>query len=153
MGNTRSLLCLFSLRDVLQLCFREKQINKPRPFFASCEGKTFKDGEYLPFTFDAEDFIAARKKFRKSEIRSQDKDKNPIPANKKWSGRNFTHDFVFGDVKEEEAHIMELPWYYDISSWDKLKKWLNSDNSLDKPKEVILSYSEWNPIGVDNEQK
>ena len=130
-----------------------RQINKPRPFFASHEGKTFKDGEYLPFTFDAEDFIAARKKFRKSEVKSQDKDKKSIPAGEKWSGRSFTHDFVFSDIKEKEAHVMELSWYYDISGWDKLKKWLNSDNSLDKPKEIILSYSEWNPIGVDNEQE
>ena len=32
-----------------------------------------------------------------------------------------------------------------------LKKWLGSDYCLDKPPQSILSYHEWNPIGVDNE--
>tara|TARA_R110000824_G_scaffold11622_14_gene50983 strand:+ start:6452 stop:7333 length:882 start_codon:yes stop_codon:yes gene_type:complete len=132
---------------------QRKFINKSRPFCVSYEGKTFKDGLFLPFTFDAEDFIAARKNFRKSEARGSDKNQVPLSPDKSWTGRYFTHDFVFSGVKEEEATIVPLPWYYDISSWDGLKKWLISDYSLDKPKEIILSYHEWNPIGVDNEKK
>lgn len=63
----------------------------------------------------------------------------------------FEHGYVFDQVEEEGANVLEIPWYYDVSSWEGLKKWLVSDYSLDKPKEFILSYHEWNPIGVDNE--
>jgi len=46
---------------------------------------------------------------------------------------------------------MNVPWYYDISSWEGLKKWLSSDFKLDKPRATMLSYNEWNPIGVNND--
>ena len=47
--------------------------------------------------------------------------------------------------------MIDIPWYYDISSWDGLKTWLASENKLDKPKGIILSYNEWNPLGIDPE--
>jgi hypothetical protein len=128
-----------------------KFINKPTPFFVSYEGKTFKDGLFLPFTFDAADFIIARKKVREEEVGGWDSERNRVKSDEAWSGRYFTHDFVFSDVRSQEANFVEAPWYYDISSWEGLKKWLASEILLDKPKEIILSYHEWNPIGVDNE--
>jgi len=122
-----------------------------RPFYASYEGKTFKDGLFLPFTFTPEDFLVARKKVRSTETRSVDAERNKLSAEAQFSGRYFTHDFVFSDVNIQDPQVLEVPWYFDISSWGGLKKWLGSDYSLDKPPQSILSYHEWNPIGVDNE--
>jgi hypothetical protein len=123
------------------------------PFYVSYQGETFKDGLYLPFTFTPEDFLVARKKVRTNETRSVDAQRNKVPLENRWTGTAFLHDFVFQEVNDTNANTVAASWYYDIGSWKGLKKWLGSDYSLDKPAEVILSYHEWNPIGVDNEKK
>ena len=115
------------------------------------EGKNFKDGYYLPFTFDAEDFINCRRHFRASEKRAYADFKEPLPPEERYTGRFFKHDFVFEQVKTEDSVEVEVPWYEDISTWEKLKKWLSSENKLDKPAEFLLSYNEWNPIGEELE--
>ena len=118
-------------------------------FYVSYEGKNFKDGLWLPFTFMTEDFVDCRRFFRKNETKGHNSDGERLKAADRWSGRFFTHDYVFNGVRTDNATSCEVPWYYDVSSWEGLKTWLGSENKLDKPKEVILSYNEWNPLGVD----
>jgi len=125
------------------------KISSNNPFCVSHEGKNFKDGLYLPFTFTPEDFLICRRKFRKNEAKGYDADTVRLPASERYTGRYFTHDFVFDDVDLENACVLDIPWYYDISSWDKLKTWLGSENKLDKPPKFLLSYNEWNPLGID----
>ena len=128
---------------------KKSKIRSHDPFCISFEGKNFKDGLYLPFTFTPEDFLECRRKFRNNEKNGYDANKKELPAAERYTGRYFTHDFVFSEVNLENAYELDIPWYYDISSWDKLKTWLGSENKLDKPKDFILSYNEWNPLGVD----
>ena len=132
-----------------------KYAHKPTPFYVSYEGKTFKEGLFLPFTFDSEDFIQCRKKFRSKEVRGHHNDPStpPVPTSEAYTGRFFTHDFIFEEVDIEGANVLEVPWYYQASDWEGLKKWLASEHSLDRPKNIVLSYHEWNPIGVDNEEE
>jgi len=129
------------------------KISSNDPFYVSYEGKNFKDGLYLPFTFTPEDFLECRRKFRKNEKKGHDINKKELPAAEKYTGRFFTHDFVFDDVITADATVVELPWYYDISSWDKLKTWLGSEHELKKPPKFISSYNEWNPLGRDVEEE
>lgn len=128
-------------------------IKSAKSFFVSHEGKNFKDGLYLPFTFDSEDFINCRKHFRKSEKRSYADFKIPLPVEERFTGRFFTHDFVFEAVKTKDASELEIPWYYQVSNWEELKKWLASENTLNRPADFLLSYNEWNPIGQDAEEE
>ena len=129
------------------------KIRSQSSFCVVYEEKSYKEGLYLPFTFDSEDFIKCRRKFRKSEVRGHTREKEKIPVADRYTGRFFTHDFVFSDVKADNIEIVDIPWYYDVSSWKGLKKWLGSENKLDKPPEFLLSYNEWNPIGEDLEKK
>jgi len=120
----------------------------------SYEGKNYKDGLYLPFTFGSEDYLVSRRKFRNNEVKGSDKNMNYIKRKDAYTGRYFTHDFVFADVDDKNICNVQLPWYHDVSSWDGLKKWLASDNSLDRPKDFILSYSEFNLLGRElNEEE
>ena len=125
------------------------KIRSNEPFYVSYENEFFKTGLYLPFTFTSEDFLKSRSKFRKNERKGRDIEGQRLSSSERYTGRYFTHDFVFSEVNVENAHILDIPWYYDVSSWNGLKKWLGSKNTLDKPKEIILSYNEWNPLGVD----
>ena len=124
------------------------KIRSNENFFVSYEGKSFKDGEYLPFTFFPEEFLEVRRKFRKNETKGKDVHGRTLSAKERYSGRYFTHDFVFSDIGSENAHELEIPWYYNISSWEGLRTWLGSENKLDRPKDLILSYNEWNPLGA-----
>ena len=103
------------------------------------------------FTFSPEDFLKCRKKFRNSEKKGYNALGERLSADERYSGRYFTHDFVFSEVDSANAHILNIPWYYDVSNWAGLKKWLGSKNKLDRPKEVILSYNEWNPLAIDTQ--
>jgi len=130
------------------------KIRSERPFCLAFEGQTFREGLYLSFTFDASDFLVARRKFRKNEVKGHDSEGQRIRKGETYSGRYFTHDYVFQETRADEALVLEVPWYFDVSTWANLKKWLGSNYSLDKPKDFLLSYNEWNPIGVDiNEEE
>ena len=129
------------------------KIRSAQPFAASFEGKTFRDGLFLPFTLSGQDFIDCRKKFRLHEVKGHTADKVRIPVDKAYTGRYFTHDFVFSEVAEEDTHLVDIPWFCEVTSWDGLKKWLSGENKLDKPPEFLLSYSEWNPLGIDIEEE
>ena len=130
------------------------KIRSERSFHVSYNQQTFRDGLYLPFTFSAEDYLITRKRFRTNEVRGSDKDLKHITRDKAYTGRFFTHDFVFADVSTENLFDVEIPWYYDVSNWENLKNWFSSENSLDRPKDFILSYSELNPLGeIINEEE
>jgi len=133
-----------------------KKISNKKPFFVSHRGKTVKDNEYLGFTFDADDFKACRRLVRKEGTgQSLGFGLGRIPFEKRWSARFFPLDKVFSPVTMEGANTLEIPWYYNIDSWDNFRIFLSSKEceKLDKPPEEILKYHEWNPIGVDNEKE
>jgi len=133
-----------------------KQISSKKPFFVSYQNKTIKDNEYLGFTFDADDFKACRKIIRNEGTGiyvgyKEDK----LPIEERWSARFFSLDKIFEPVNIEDANILKLLWYHNISSWDNLCGFLGSENNkrLDRPPAKVLGYHEWNPIGVNNEEE
>jgi hypothetical protein len=131
-----------------------QKISSKKPFYVSYENKNIKNNEYLAFTFDAEDFKQARRIIRKEgtgEFPDYDA-KERIPIEERWSARFFELDKIFTHVTMEESKVLDVPWYYNISSWDNLKNYLGSKNKLDRPENNVLGYHEWNLIGEDNEE-
>ena len=108
----------------------------------------------MGFTFDAEVFKEARRIIRKEgtgEFLDYDSSKR-IPVEERWSARFFELDKVFDCVKMGDVSL-ELPCYYNVGTWEGLRKYLGSDYSLDRPGGDVLGYHEWNLIGVDNEEE
>ena len=128
-------------------------LRSEKPFHVVYENKSYKDGLWLPFTFGPKDFINCRKHFRQNEKKGYDKNRDRLQSEERYTGRYFTHDFVFSNVNSANAITCEIPWYYDISGWEGLKTWLGGENKLDKPPEFLLSYNEWNPLGIDIEEE
>ena len=131
-----------------------KHISSKKPFYVSYENKNIKNNEYLGFTFDAKDFKKARRIIRKKGSgQFPDYDAiERIPIEERWSARFFELDKIFTYVTMEEAKVLPLPWYYNISNWDNLRNYLGSENKLDRPPNNMLGYHEWNLIGEDNEE-
>jgi len=129
-----------------------KIISSRTPFHVSYEGKTVKDNEYLGFTFDGEDFKNCRRAVRKEstgEFYGYDTER--IPIEKRWSARFFKLDKVFKYVNMDESKNLDVSWYYNIDGWEKLKIYLASKKTLDKPKHMF--YHEWSVIGEDIEKE
>jgi hypothetical protein len=138
-----------------------KEISNLENFFFSYEGKTVKDGEYLGFTFNHKDIKTFSREIKRkgtgqwlpfSEQPSLRDGKYPTkkyPIEERWSARFFELEevFEFEDIKPEQK--IELEWYYNISSWDKLCVFLGSDQSeqIKRPSKHVLSYHELPPIG------
>ena len=131
-----------------------KSISSKSPFYIQWGDKNIKDNEYLGFTFDGEDFKKCRKLVRQEtvgEFIGYDTDR--VPIEKRWSARFFELDKVFKHVNIEGANVLEIPWYYNISSWSGLCAFLGSESckKLDKPFDI--GHHTLNSIGTDNEEE
>jgi hypothetical protein len=134
-------------------------ISSRRDFFLSYLGKTVRDGEYLGFTFDAEGFFRYRDTVRQegTGVRVPGQVGIPtenLPLQERWSARFFSLDKVFKSAKLGGAKQVELPWYQKIDSWKTFCEYTRTPMAtgpMSRPDKCILSYREWNPIGVDNE--
>ena len=128
-------------------------LHTDKPFHVVYKESYYKNSAWLPFTFTPEDFIACRDHFKKNEKKGSDANLERLPIKEQYTGRFFTHDFVFSKVDSNEAVTCEIPWYYDISSWAGLKNWLASEQEIKRPPEFILSYNEWNRLAVANTEE
>jgi|AntAceMinimDraft_5_1070358.scaffolds.fasta_scaffold14106_5 hypothetical protein len=132
-------------------------ISSQKRFFIRWNGKTVADGEYLGFTFDAQDFVRFRRIIREGTgIRKPgsnfEEGFENLPLEERYSARYFTLDKVFGGVILDDANIGPMEWYYNIGDWDSYCDYLGSKERewVRRPKS-ILQYHEFAPIGVDIE--
>lgn len=136
-------------------------ISSKNNFYASYNGKTIRDGEYLPFTFDKEDFKKFRRVIRQEGTGHYTPGSYydpiigtvgaPLPLEQRWSARHFPLDKVFGCATLEGNGMLEIPWYYRIDSWQNYHNFLSSPESRKLKKPDFIKYHEWSPVGVDLE--
>ena len=139
-----------------------KLISSHAPFYLRYNNKTIKDGEYLSFTFNGEDFVRFRRVIRKegtgswdpnSELRDGLYPTERLPIEKRWSARHFSLDKIFKDVILDKVGVVNLQWYYNIGSWKGYTEFLGSKERelFERPSKKLLGYKEFNPIGEDND--
>ena len=119
----------------------ENRSSNKKPFFVSCNGKTVLDGEYLGFTFDAEEYKTYVSNV-KGNCTGGDKS---LPVNKRWSSRFFSIDKIFSsDIIDKE--VLEISWYHRIDSWDAYHNYMSSKESRDIkcPGKSLLKRSKYN---------
>jgi hypothetical protein len=109
---------------------------------------TVRDGEYLGFTLtknDLQDCVEVFKEIENDHLFKEHDQEN-------FNDDVFSLDNVFSRVIIEDRKQVELPFYYRIDDWDGYCNYLSSEYSrnVKHPGKLIISYREWNPIGVDN---
>jgi hypothetical protein len=92
---------------------------------------TVKDGLHISFTFDANDYkkcrdIVKQRTFDSWRFDEAYKDTN---NDKKNYTRFYSIQQVFSALDLENSLMIELPWFYDISSWDNYRAFMSSDES------------------------
>ena len=71
---------------------------------------------------------------------------------KEYFRDKFSLDNIFKCAILIEQDGFEIPWFYQIDSWDSYCDFLSSEekSELRHPGKLVISYRELNPIGVDN---
>ncbi|MHC4736043.1 MAG: hypothetical protein ACYTDW_16530 [Planctomycetota bacterium] len=136
-----------------------KEILKDHGFFLSWNGKTVKDGLYLGFCFNPEEFKEYRRHLRATSTGGYEPSEpgefpsEKLPLEERYSARHFSLDKVFGIGDNSGAKIVSVPDYFNIDSWEGLRTYLGS--GLHKNK-VLLAGKKFNRIGeeeIDGENK
>ena len=127
---------------------------KPSAFYVAFPhgDKSFKTNDMLGFTFNSKQLQEIQDRFRKTEnslLLGQELDNE-----KEYFRDKFSLDNIFKCVimyREGE----EIPWHYQIDSWDLYCKFLSSKekSEMRHPGKLVISYRELNPIGVDDDNK
>ena len=126
-----------------------KRISNKKPFFVCHNGKTVRDGEYLGFTLDAEEY-----KTYVTNVKSSCTGGNKgISPDKRWSSRFFTIDKIFdSDIIDKE--MLEVSWYHKIDSWEAYHNYMSSEESrlIKCPGKSLLKRTEYNSkVEYENE--
>lgn len=126
-----------------------KRISNKKPFFVCHNGKTVRDGEYLGFTLDAEEY-----KTYVTNVKSNCTGGNKgISPDKRWSSRFFTIDKIFdSDIIDKE--MLEVSWYHKIDSWEAYHNYMSSEESrlIKCPGKSLLKRTEYNSkVEYENE--
>ena len=114
------------------------------------QGKTILDGKLLGFTFGEKELRQFMKLFKEREnefLSGED-----LENRKEYFTEDFSLDILVEDVIIDKE--LELKWFYEIDSWDAYCNFLASPErkQLGHPGQLIISYREWNPIGIDLEE-
>jgi hypothetical protein len=151
----------YGITDIQSVFKSRTLISSAKNFYMTYNGKTIRDGEYLPFTFDKEDFKKFRRVIREGTSLHENVvfdyevfkrvSADRLPLEKQYSARSFTLDKVFGCATIEGNNTAEAAWHYRIDTWEKYIVYLASDeakNIVSRPK--YFKYHEWNPLAYDN---
>ncbi len=108
----------------------------------SANGLTVLDGAHLGFTFSVEELDICEDRIEEVENSNLFSEENNV----------FPLDKVFSGVILKESEQVELSFYYCIEDWQGYCDYLSSTYSkeLKHPGKLVISYREWNPIGIDN---
>jgi hypothetical protein len=137
-------------------------ISSEKNFYLSYNGKTFKDGEYLGFSFGEGEYKQFRDIIRTGTgelvpgtFDFEKKERKYLPIKERHSAKHFSLDKVFKNAIIDIATGAEVPWFYPIDNWENLVAFLGSEERkiIKRPHKALMSYKELNPIGVDNEEE
>jgi hypothetical protein len=143
-----------------------KEISSPGNFYIlTDEGDSVLDGKYAGFAFDAQELGKLIKHFWDKQTGKYDSSQpiqdrkdgkfvtKLLPMEQRYSGRFFKVEDIFNQLdNSKNIFKIGMEWYYDISSWDNLCKYLGFDQKLKKPKLKFFSNKKWNKIGEDIDQ-
>ena len=145
--------------------YRKDISSKGNFFVLTDKGESVLDGKYVGFAFEEGELGKLIKYFwdqqtgkydtsqTKESMREEKYYTKLLPMEERYSGRYFKIEEIFAKLDLSKPTMkLEMEWYYDISSWDKLCVYLSSEErkKMLKPKLKFFSNKKWNKIGEDD---
>ena len=73
-----------------------------------------------------------------------------LSLEERFSYRFFSIGQVFDSLEVRDANVVEVDEYWSIDSWEGYTKYISEGSDrFKRPSKSILSYKEWNGIGVE----
>ncbi len=111
-------------------------ISSKSGFFFVSDQKTVKDGKYLGFTFDYEDYRASVNWMKEQTI----KQNKPI--------KNFSLQETFQFLNLRDCNLAEIEKYWAIDNWEDYCEYISSEGKkMKRPSKFVLVSKELNGIG------
>lgn len=127
----------FGVYDPQEVKKAKSKLSTPTPYYFSHEGKTVCDGVPLGFTFDASEWKRARNVIKSNSrtyyppLEGERIPTRKVPPDERRKSRHFKLLDVFKDADLSGAIINELPWFYDLTTWDQYGKLITSGHCED----------------------
>lgn len=122
-------------------------IRKEKNFYYSYNGKSFKDGEPLAFTFNHEQLKACHemvrnegtKKYKPLSEYKADNSKwlELLPKEERYSATKFKLDKVFSSVTLDASHEVKLRWFHNINTWEGYRAYVAGHTTIRRPKKNL----------------
>lgn len=98
------------------------------------KGQTVKDNLHLSFTFDPQDYFACRDIVKQRDL--------GLWKEHKINAALYDLKTVFRGLDHTDANVVELPWFYDISTWEGYRTFLGSEHAkiFKRPKKFFTKY-------------
>lgn len=115
----------FGVTNMEEVKKARQHLSRKRPFYFAFEGKTVCDGVPLSFTLDATEWRRARdviKSNSKTYYPPGENEEIPtrkLPPEERRKARHFKLLDVFKGADLSAAIINELPWFYDLTTWEQ----------------------------------
>ncbi len=132
-----------------------KDISSDVPFFISHQNKTVIDNEYLGFTFNRDELnkLTSEVREKSTGLYTDETRTERLSLEERFSYRFFSIGQVFDSLKTKGAKIIETDNYWKVDSWEGYTKYISEgSNSFKRPSKALLSYKEWNGIGVEEDR-
>ena len=115
-------------------------------FFFIFNNKSIKNDMPLSFTMFGEDFKKCRRHINQKTTReflppshNQPFPSEKLPLKERWTARHFPLSVVFHSVMmTKKSTKIEVPWFYDAHRWDEYRKYMSSDNIIEKPYHELI---------------
>jgi hypothetical protein len=115
----------FGALDLEEVKRARSSLSRKKPFYFSFGGKTVRDGLPLSFTLDAREWRRARDVVKSNSktyyppAENEVIPKRKLPPEERRKSRHFKLLDVFKDADLSDAIINELPWFYDLTTWEQ----------------------------------
>lgn len=140
-----------------------RDISHGNSFFVTYNGQSIIDGEFLSCSIGDKELKILRKTFRDKATgvwRGANEGETPqslnmvkLPIEERYSGRWLTVKDIFQELNITDSVKMNVPWYYNISTWNGLCTFLGSEHKMKRPiRKLLLPNSLWNGVGVEDEE-
>ena len=128
-----------------------RELMKEGNYLLTFNGRSILTNDFLGFTFTDNQMTEGINIFK--DVSSNLLFGDDLENEKEYFHENFSLDKIFGKTILESKKI-ELPWFYQIDSWDSYCNYLSSEErkEIRHPGKLVISYREWAPIGRDVEK-
>jgi hypothetical protein len=148
----------YGLVDYMEVFKQRSWYRTATNYYMVSKGQTVQDNLYTSFTYGKDEFIKYRRNVRKgtgkytSNVLVDGKfAKEMLPIEERWSARFFELKDVFTDLDLDEANLLHVENYYNISSWEEYRDYMSSNfaREIIKPPKEMFSYNEFNRVATN----